>query len=154
MKKILSLVCIVCSLSACGPILPLQYAGHGAFIIDAETADPTLKTTIQLYNPNKVGGSVRNMDLELSIGDYSLGTVALDEPVRIGKKKACTLPFTLTTTFRKLTQAATSNVGHVLNGNPIPYQLQGELTLRKFLFFRKTYDVYFTDSVKLKELKF
>jgi hypothetical protein len=140
--------------SACSKFQPLEYKGYSGFQISNENNSPRISTSVQLYNPNKWGGKLKEMDLDVELGNKNIGSINLDEPVKMPRKGMFSLPFSITTTYNDLTTAATGSILDAISGKPVPYNLEGTVTLQKWLIFKKTFDVEYTDSIRLKDLKF
>lgn len=87
-------------ITSCTSIKPLEYRGHSDFTISNLSGTPTIKTDIQLYNPNKSGIKLKSTEITVFVNAKELGNVILTEPVKIKGQSTFTLPFIFTTSYQ------------------------------------------------------
>lgn len=139
---------------SCSKFQPLEYKGYSGFQIENEGNNPKISTTVHLYNPNGWSGKLQEMSMDVELGNKKIGSIGLEEPVKMPRRKSFSLPFSMTTSYSILTDAATGNLLDVISGKAVPYNLEGTITLKKFLIFKRTYAVVYADSISLRDLKF
>lgn len=152
-RLILFTLFITLVITSCTSIKPLEYRGHSDFTIANLTGNPTIKTDIQLYNPNKSGIKLKSTDITVFVNAKELGNVLLTEPVKIKGQSTFTLPFIFTTSYPKLAAVAISDLGGFLKGDDVPYSVDGYFIVQKFLY-KKKIPFTFDDKVQKANLKF
>ncbi|MEZ5052844.1 MAG: LEA type 2 family protein [Chitinophagales bacterium] len=150
--RYLLLCCSILMATACSVQSP-QYKGYSPFTIDKEEAGPVIHTGVLLHNPNPIGVSLRNAEFKVTVNSVELGDISLDESVHIKRKQDFMLPVTFRTTYSSLSGAAMANLPAILSGSPIPLTVEGELRVRKWLFFHKTFAVDYQDKIDLKDIQ-
>lgn len=107
---------------------------------------------MHLYNPNPIGGTIRNMEIQVIVDNKLLGTAQLDEKVRVKKQSEFTMPVSFTTDIGSLGGILSSGLKAFIGDDSMPVGLTGSITVQKFLIFRKTFSFDYADGLKAREI--
>lgn len=154
MKRLrITIICISVFAVSCAGIKPLEYRGHSDFSIDNISGNPTVKTDLRLYNPNRIGVKLKTTELIVFVNKKELGDAMLTSPVKIKGRSDFSLPFAFTTSYPKLAAVAVSDLGGFLKGDAVPYHIEGQFSIQKFFITRKISFTY-RDTLQKTDLKY
>jgi LEA14-like dessication related protein len=139
------------ALTSCAPIRPIEFRSISDFKITNLTSAPEVSVNLNLYNPNSIGGKVKEFDLEFFLSDAQIATIQLKN-VRVGSRREFTLPLSTNASYDQIIKFLPSGLSSFLNGKDIPVNLTGKVTMKKFLF-KKTFPFQFHDSINTKNIK-
>lgn len=140
-------------LTSCSVSEPLQLKGYDNFVVSNIMSDPQINADLTLHNPNKIGATIREMEINLSVDKQELGTIVFEDKVRIKKQADFVLPIQLNTTFKQLGGVLSFGLTSFISDTDIPVGLAGSITVQKFIFFRKTFEFNYTDKLDVKKIK-
>lgn len=156
MKKLLRLtshiLCLTCLfITACAPLKPLEFRSLSDFRVSNLTSSPELSINLNLYNPNSVGGKVKDFHLDIFLGEIPLAAIQLQN-VHMPSRSDFTLPLTTNASYQELIKFLPSGIASFNSGKEIPVKLNGSVTVKKFIF-KKTLPFEFQDSINTKDIK-
>lgn len=140
-------------LSSCAPSQPLTYNGVENFKISDIKSEPKINVDLKLHNPNPIGFKLKKINLALTVDNRNIGNLDLDKQIRLRGNQDFTLPLTFTTSVSELSQVIKPGIADVFSGKSIPFDFQGQITVQKFIFFRRTFQFDFNDDVNLNKIK-
>ena len=143
----------LCLLTACSTTQSLQYKGYDNFTVSGIPASPKIDVNLQLFNPNKLGVTLRNCDLTLQVNAKQLGQLSIPDKVKIKRESDFSLPVEFSTTLPQMGSILSGGLKSFLGHEDIPMDVQGAFTLQKFIFFRKTFQFTYSDTLNIKSLK-
>lgn len=147
------IILLLIILNSCAPSQPLTYNGIENFKISDIKTDPHLDLDLKLHNPNPIGFKLKKIDLQFTLDNQQIGSLNLNKPVKLRGNQDFTLPLTFGTSITQLAAVAKPGIADVFAGKHIPFQFEGDITLQKFIFFRKTFHFNFSDDVSLNKIK-
>ena len=150
---LLSVVFLI-AFSSCSVQQELQYKGYDHFSVTADKNDPKVNINLRLFNPNPVGVKLKEMNLVITVNDTLLGTAELDHPVRIKRKQEFTVPVTFMTSMDQLNSLMQPGLEALLFNRPLSVEITGNMTFRKFIFFKKTLEFNYADELNIGDIKF
>lgn len=139
-------------LSSCKISDELQYKGFNNFKLSGDTKNPSVGVDVTLYNPNPIGVKIKTMNLTVDVNHSQLGTIGLDDPVKLKSKQNFTLPIMMETSMDQLQTLTKPGLQSLLFDKPLAFEISGTITLRKFIF-KKTYDFNYADELNVKDIK-
>ena len=89
--------------------------------------DPTLKANAVFYNPNNVGGRLKNIDIEITVNGKKAGTVKQDYKLKIPAKGEFSVPFAVKLNMKEL--GTLSTLLGFLGGKKFDVHYKGNLKL-------------------------
>jgi LEA14-like dessication related protein len=139
-------------LSSCKISDELQYKGFNNFKVSGNMENPSIGVDVTLYNPNPIGVKIKTMNLTVDVNHSQLGTIGLDDPVKLKSKQNFTLPIMMETSMEQLQTLTKPGLQSLLFDKPLAVEISGTITLRKFIF-KKTYDFNYADELNVKDIK-
>ncbi len=149
----LPLLITVFLLSSCTVTESLQFKGYDNFKVSDIMSKPKINADITLYNPNKIGATIREMEIALSVDNKEIGVVGFSDKVRIKKKSDFVLPIEFNTSLNQLGGVLSFGLTSFISDKEIPVGLTGSITVQKFIFFRKTFEFNYVDALDVKKIK-
>lgn len=95
-------------------------------VADADD-DPTLRANAVFYNPNNVGGRLKNIDIEITVNGKKAGTVQQDYKLKIPAKGEFSVPFAVKLNMKEL--GTLSTILGFLGGKKFDVHYKGNLKL-------------------------
>jgi hypothetical protein len=138
--------------ASCASTQELQYKGFDNFTVTNVLKEPKVELDLNLYNPNPIGGTIRNMEINIAVDNNELGKVSLDDKVRIKKQSAFTLPISFTTSTSEMGGILSAGLKSFLGQDQMPMGISGEITIQKFLIFRKTFTFEYKDGIDVHDI--
>ena len=152
LKKYYPLILVlIIVLTSCAPLKPIEFRSISDFKVKNLTTAPELSVNLNLYNPNSVGGKMKEFDLDFFLSETQIATIQLKN-VRVGSQREFTLPLSTVATYDQIIKFLPSGISSFLNGKDIPVNLTGRVTMKKFLF-KKTFPFQFHDSINTNDIK-
>ena len=152
MKNYFSLIMIcLLALTSCAPLRPIEFRSISDFKVKNLTSGPEVSVNLNLYNPNSVGGKVKEFDLDFFLSETQIASLQLKN-VRVGSRREFTLPLSTNASYDQIMKFLPSGLGSFLNGKDIPVNLTGKVTMTKFLF-KKTFPFQFHSSINTKDIQ-
>ncbi|MBC8173351.1 MAG: LEA type 2 family protein [Chitinophagales bacterium] len=139
-------------LVSCSSIIPLEYRGFQQIKVSESQAEPVINIDMHLHNPNPVGVKIKEMQMHIKVQNQEVGMAGIEDALRIKRRSDFTLPITVQTTYAQLGDVLKNAAGTFLSGKEIPVEVNGTITIKKFIFFKRTYDFIFTENVNASEL--
>ena len=149
----LPLFITVLLLSSCTVTESLQFKGYDNFKVSDIMSEPKINADITLHNPNKIGATIREMNIALSVDNKEIGVVGFSDKVRIKKKSDFVLPIEFNTSLNQLGGVLSFGLTSFISDKEIPVGLAGSITVQKFIFFRKTFEFNYVDELDVKKIK-
>lgn len=144
---------ILAAFSSCAINEELQYKGYNNFKVSGGLEDPQLSVDLNLYNPNPIGAKLKVMEVEVKINNTDIGTVKIDKPVRMKSRETFVLPLLMETSKEQLNSLVKPGLESLLFDKPLALQISGNMTIKKFIFFKKTFAFNYADELKISDLK-
>lgn len=142
--------CLLCA--SCASTQELQYKGFDDFTVTNILKEPKVQMDLNLYNPNPIGGTIRNMEINIAVDQKTLGSVSLDDKVRIKKQAAFTMPISFTTSVSEMGGILSAGLKSFVGQDEMPLGISGEITIQKFLVFRKTFSFEYKDGIDIHDI--
>jgi len=153
LSNILPMLITVFLLSSCTLTESLQFKGYDNFKVSDIMSEPKINADITLHNPNKIGATIREMEIALSVDNKEIGIVGFSDKVRIKKKSDFVLPIEFNTSLNQLGGVLSFGLTSFISDKEIPVGLTGSITVQKFIFFRKTFEFNYVDALDVKKIK-
>lgn len=142
---------VAIALSSCAT-QEVAYKNIDNFTVSNVFDTPQVTMDMHLHNPNPIGGTLRNMELTVMLNNKPLGSVQIDDKVRIKRQSDFTVPVTFTTSIGQMGGILSSGISAYFGNDSMPVGLTGSITVQKFLIFRKTFAFDYSDGIKPKEI--
>ncbi len=137
--------------ASCAPLRPIEFRSVTNFKVKNLTSSPEITVNLNLYNPNSVGGKVKEFNLDLFLSESQLASVQLKN-VRVAAMSEFALPLSTLTSYSQIVKFLPSGINSFLDGKDIPLSFKGTVTLKKFLF-KKTFPLEFHDTINSKDIQ-
>ena len=145
-------VAVTLTLTSCATSKEMEYKGFENFAVSGITSQPKMNVDVTLYNPNKIGATLKSMEFTVLVNDKPMGSGGILEPVRMKKQTEFVLPVECSTSLDKMGGLLAAGLKSYLGEEKVPVGLEGAITVQKFYFFRKTYSFKFTDERDIKKI--
>lgn len=150
-RKFILLVLVFMSVS-CSSLKPLEYRSLNNFSIADVSSAPQLTFDLSLYNPNTLGAKLKDFKVEVEINGIKLAQGQLADVSHAGALSEFTVPLRITTSVEQLSQFLPAGINLFTAGAGIPVHLNGNVTVKKFIFHRTLpFDVQ--ETLDLKKIK-
>lgn len=152
MTKLLSLVTLLLFLSSCGCLdfnSPELRGGEGFSIKKINGNEIQLNAKATMYNDNCFTVKIKPSDLELIVEGESIGTVRLDEKIKLKKRKETVIDTDLTATLDK---GALMKMMKYAGKSEIEVRLKGKAKGGVFIFSKKL-DIDETKKISTSGMK-
>ncbi len=130
----------------------MSYKGIDNFTVSNVFKEPRVDMDMHLHNPNPIGGTIRNMELQVMVDNKVLGTAQIEDKVRIKRHADFTMPVTFTTDIGSLGGIMASGLKAYVGDDKLNVGLTGSITVQKFVVFRKTFSFDYSDGLRAKEI--
>lgn len=150
--RVLTVLSCCILLASCASTQELQYKGVDNFTITNVLKEPKVELDLNLHNPNPIGGTIRNMEINIAVDNKELGKVSLDDKVRIKKQSDFTMPISFTTSVSEMGGILSAGLKSFVGQNEMPLGISGEITVQKFLIFRKTFSFDYKDGIDVHDI--
>lgn len=137
---------------SCSSAIPLQYKNLENVKIQKNNEEPSVLLDVQLYNPNPIGIKLKELNAAVAVDGKTVGNAAIENALRIKRKSEFVLPIVCETSYTQLGELLKNSAGLFLSGKEIPVSLSGTITIKKFIFFKRTYSFSYQENVKASEL--
>ncbi len=144
-------IMLICS--SCTVTNALQFKGYDNFVVSDIATKPRINADITLHNPNKVGATIREMNIALAVDNKEIGLIGFDDKVHIKRNADFVLPIEFTSSLDQLGGVLSFGLKSFISDEKIPVGLSGTITVQKFIFFRKTFSFDYTDALDIKKIK-
>ena len=152
-QSILVLFFLATIMTSCTVSESLQLKGYDNFKVSNIMSDPKINADITLHNPNKIGATIREMEIALSVDNKEIGIIGFSDKVRIKKRSDFVLPIEFNTSLNQLGGVLSFGLTSFISDKEIPVGLTGSITVQKFIFFRKTFEFNYVDELDVKKIK-
>lgn len=146
------IVVVILAFTSCATSKEMEYKGFENFTVSGITSQPKMNVDVTLYNPNKIGATLKSMEFTVLVNDKPMGSGGIVEPIRVKKQTEFILPVECTTSLDKMGGLLAAGLKSYLGEEKVPVGLEGAITIQKFYFFRKTYSFKFTDELDIKKI--
>lgn len=143
---------VTLAFTSCATSKEMEYKGFENFAVSGITSQPKMNVDVTLYNPNKIGATLKSMEFTVLVNDKPMGSGGIVEPVKVKKQTEFILPVECTTSLDKMGGLLAAGLKSYLGEEKVPVGLEGAITIQKFYFFRKTYNFKFTDELDIKKI--
>ena len=153
LSQVIFLLITLVLFASCTVSESLQLKGYDNFKVTNIMSEPQINADITLYNPNKIGATIREMNIALSVDNKEIGVLGFDDKVRIKKRSDFVLPIEFNTSLNQLGGVLSFGLTSFISDKEIPVGLTGSITVQKFIFFRKTFEFNYVDALDVKKIK-
>ena len=136
---------------SCAPLKPIQFLSVTDLEVENVLASPTVKANINLYNPNSVGGTIRDFQLDVSLGGTQLTTLSVQKQ-RMPSNKTFSVPLDVSIPYSQLVKFIPLSLTSIQGGKDIQVELKGTVTIKKFLL-KKTFPLEYQDKISTKDIQ-
>ena len=116
------------------------------------SSDPTKVTfDVRVHNPNGYAIKIKDVDLNLFVGNKDLGKLKLDKPVKFPRKKEAVQSITIVPDKKDILQAAAGAASGAILSGKVKVKIKGRVK-GKVMGIGKWFDVSHTESIPVKDL--
>ena len=150
-QSLIAYLVVAMVVTSCAPLKPIEFRSVNNLSVKNLTTAPEISADLNLFNPNHVGGTVKEFNINIFLSETQLATIQLKN-VRVASNSSFTLPLSTNASYNQIIKFLPSGISSFLNGKDIPVNITGTITIKKFLF-RKTYPFTFHDSINSKDIQ-
>ena len=156
MKKsfagIVAILCALIMLNSCASSQEMQYKGFQNFKVSNITQEPKVNVDVKLYNPNFFGATIKSMEFSVMVDNKPIGSAGIVEPIKVKRKSEFVLPVECGTSLDKMGGLLAAGLQSYFSEKEVPVGIEGNITLQKFIFFKRTYAFKYTDELDVKKI--
>lgn len=145
-------VIVLVAFASCASSKDMVYQGFENFVVSDVATNPKVNVDVKLFNPNKIGGTLKAMEFTVLVNDKPMGGGGIIEPIRIKRNTAFILPVECSTSLDKMGGLLAAGLKSYLGEEEVPVGLEGKITVQKLYFFHRTYQFKFTDELDIKKI--
>lgn len=138
--------------NSCASSQEMQYQGFQNFKVSNITQEPKVNVDVKLYNPNFFGATIKSMEFSVMVDGKAIGSAGIAEPIRVKRKSVFVLPVECGTSLDKMGGLLATGLQSYFSEKEVPVGIEGNITLQKFIFFKRTYAFNYTDEIDVKKI--
>lgn len=147
--------CVFCLssflIAACAPLKPVEFRSVTDLKVENALVSPKVTANLNFFNPNSLGCTVKDFDIEFSLSETPLTTLSFQKQ-KLPSNSDFSLPLNTSIPYTQLVKFIPLGLSSIQNGKDIPVDLKGNITLKKF-FIKKTFPFEYHDKINTKDIK-
>jgi hypothetical protein len=137
--------------TSCITVKPLRFEKAINLEVN-KTGDPLyINFDLTGHNPNNWSFKLTELQTKITIDGHSFIDLHTDTVMRLKKDADFSIPVRIQATRDDLMKIISSGLSVILNGDKIPFDIQGDFVLKKFLF-RKKFSFQLNDKINPEKL--
>jgi LEA14-like dessication related protein len=146
---LLSILCFSLLLSACNwkEVKLEKIESFKVLSIDKEGMEVELNVLIS--NPNAVGFTIYDSDLNLTVSKIELGKIKLTDAVHVGAHGKSHKKIQVRTSLKDLGITALAGIAAIAAIKKIDISISGDVSVRTLLFLKKKYPVTLNEKISI-----
>ena len=142
-------VILVVTLSSCFSQKEISYKGISNINYRTDKEIPQITFDLIINNPNNWGLKVSDLTTNVTVANRMIGTAIIENPIRIHHHNDVTIPMVLNLSMADIISLLPTGLSLFGQKSSVNTQVEGNLTLKKFIF-KKKYFFNFKQDVQIK----
>ncbi len=142
---------LLVSFTSCMSVKQLQFAGAEHIAVSKEGDHAQINFNIIGHNPNNVSFKLSELQTKITINGQSFANLQSDSVMRLKRNTDFSIPASAKASQEDLMKIVSSGLALLLNGDKVEVEINGDFTLKKFLF-RKKFSFQLNEKIDQKML--